>query len=261
MEPMLWKDGNLDDFEKFNCVYLIHVADTYYKFGISRNIRERIHTHNKYFCGMGHAPVIIKVWKCHTEQIMKDAENKIKTDANRIQLYGLTEILNVADISVIVDSIDNDIQMRNKTTEIQEIGVKTITVNEQAINQNKARTCELCGKSFGKQIDIDRHKQRKTPCLILEVNEADRNNPKRCIFCNRIFVQKQGLVRHHKTCKIKNEIIHPQDPIIACKKEIMLLKNVQQQKDMKMDEMKAKLTELEVQLAEINRQLQDRTKQ
>lgn len=257
---MLWKDGNLDEFEKFNCVYLIHVADTYYKFGISRNIQKRIHAHNKYFCGMGHTPVIIKVWKCYTEQIMKDAENKIKMDANRIQLYGLTEILNAADISVIVNSIDNDIQMRNNVAEIQEIDAKNINVNEQAIDQNKARTCELCGKSFGKQIDIDRHRQRKTPCIITVVSEENKHNPNRCIFCNKTFVQKQGLVRHQKTCKVKNEVIRPQDPIAICKNEIILLKDVQQQKDLKMDEMKTKLTKLEAELAEIKRQLQNKTK-
>lgn len=90
------------------------------------------------------------------------------------------------------------------------------------------KKCYSCGKTFTKLIDIERHKKRKTPCLIVEVNEVDRNNPKRCIFCNRIFVQKQGLVRHHKTCKIKNGGMEILADNVRFEQEIRVLKELRE---------------------------------
>lgn len=74
---------------------------------------------------------------------------------------------------------------------------------EGVVHQNDLK-CYNCGKGFKKQSDFDRHKNRKTPCLIREVAPEHINNPNRCIFCNKIFSKKEHVTRHLKTCKIKN---------------------------------------------------------
>lgn len=64
--------------------------------------------------------------------------------------------------------------------------------------------CYNCGKVFRDEHNFKRHKERKTACLIREINETDLKNPNRCIYCNKIFSKKENLTRHHKTCKVKN---------------------------------------------------------
>lgn len=69
---------------------------------------------------------------------------------------------------------------------------------------NTNKTCYNCGKTFRTSADLSRHKNRKTPCLIREISDADRNNPLRCIYCNKIFSKINNLNQHHNKCKIKN---------------------------------------------------------
>ena len=64
--------------------------------------------------------------------------------------------------------------------------------------------CYNCGKQFKKPSDLDRHKNRKTPCLIREIAPDQINNPNRCIYCNKVLSKKEHLTRHLKVCKIKN---------------------------------------------------------
>ena len=57
---------------------------------------------------------------------------------------------------------------------------------------------------FKTPTDLQRHRNRKTPCLIREVLPEQINNPLRCIFCNKIFTNNSHLTRHLKICKVKN---------------------------------------------------------
>lgn len=70
-----------------------------------------------------------------------------------------------------------------------------------AIVKNK---CYSCGKTFRDESDFNRHKNRKTPCLIRDIKPEDIKHPNRCIYCNKILSKQAHLERHHKTCKIKN---------------------------------------------------------
>ncbi len=70
--------------------------------------------------------------------------------------------------------------------------------------QDNANKCYNCGKNFRAPALLERHKNRKTPCLIQELDVKDINNPNRCIYCNKIFSKKSNLTTHLKTCKIKN---------------------------------------------------------
>lgn len=69
------------------------------------------------------------------------------------------------------------------------------------INDKK---CYSCGKLFIRSIDLERHKKRKSPCLIAEVPAAQIQNPNRCIFCNKIFANIGNKNKHLSRCKVKN---------------------------------------------------------
>lgn len=112
--------------------------------------------------------------------------------------------------------------------------------------------CQLCGKSFGTARDFDRHKNRKTPCVIREVPEDQRNNPNRCIHCNKIFVQKQSLTRHLGLCKFKNRVIQIPDEKIRHEQEIRVIMEKQDIDNKAMVDLIAGLTN---ELAEVKKKL------
>lgn len=72
------------------------------------------------------------------------------------------------------------------------------------ILENGNKTCYNCGKTFHTPTDLQRHKNRKTPCLIRDLKPEDIKNPNRCIYCNTIFSTPGNLKKHHTKCKVKN---------------------------------------------------------
>lgn len=100
----------------------------------------------------------------------------------------------------------------------------------QGINMNNKK-CYSCGKEFKLVTDLQRHKNRKTPCLIREISPSDRHNPLRCIFCNKIFSNKSNLRKHLGICKIKNGGMEILDEKVRYEQEIRILKEKDQQKD------------------------------
>lgn len=81
--------------------------------------------------------------------------------------------------------------------------MEEVIVNQEIDNIND-RKCYNCGKVFRKPVELQRHKNRKTPCLIREVDPEHVQHPNRCIYCNKIFAQHCTLTRHLLKCKIKN---------------------------------------------------------
>ena len=73
-------------------------------------------------------------------------------------------------------------------------------INEQIDNKK----CYSCGKIFPKSGHLERHKNRKTPCLIQIIQPEQVNNPNRCIFCNKIFTNISNRNKHLKLCRVKN---------------------------------------------------------
>jgi Zinc finger, C2H2 type len=124
------------------------------------------------------------------------------------------------------------------------------------INDNK--TCYNCGKIFRTPAEFERHKKRKTPCLIREIKPEDKNNPLRCIYCNKVFSKANNLNQHNGRCKIKNGGLQTLHDKVKHEEEIRILKEkqelqVQESKDIKemMSQMKAKIDALEAQNKEL----------
>jgi uncharacterized C2H2 Zn-finger protein len=74
-------------------------------------------------------------------------------------------------------------------------------INQPAIND---KTCYSCGMIFRTPAEYDRHKARKTPCIIREIPQGQLTNPNRCIYCNRVMSKRNNLLRHLAVCKVKN---------------------------------------------------------
>ncbi len=110
------------------------------------------------------------------------------------------------------------------------------------------KKCFGCGKTFHTPTDLQRHKDRKTPCLIREVTEDQLKNPNRCIFCNKIFTTKGNLTKHHKGCKIKNGGMNILDEKVRHEQEIRILKEKDGQKDEEIRQIKEQLAELQKQI-------------
>jgi len=94
------------------------------------------------------------------------------------------------------------------------------------------RKCFNCGKVFRKPVELQRHKNRKTPCLIREVAPENIRNPNRCIYCNRVFVQHCSMTRHLSICKIKNGGMEILADKVRYEQEIRLLREqLEEQKE------------------------------
>ena len=68
------------------------------------------------------------------------------------------------------------------------------------MDQQPINRCTDCGKQFRDIRDLNRHKSRKTPCVILD----KQNDNNRCIHCNKVYSSKSNLTKHIKNCARKN---------------------------------------------------------
>ncbi|SIP85790.1 Zinc finger C2H2-type [Pacmanvirus A23] len=103
--------------------------------------------------------------------------------------------------------------------------------------------CYNCGKDFRDNLDLTRHKNRKTPCLIREVAPEQINNPNRCIFCNKVFANVGNKNKHLKLCKVKNGGMDILVDKVKYDQEIRILKEQREQDIRDKDEQLKKLKE------------------
>jgi uncharacterized Zn-finger protein len=71
----------------------------------------------------------------------------------------------------------------------------------------KIFTCNLCNKEFNRKYNLNKHMERKNPCVKKEEVEVEEEEEKKikCEFCNKFYKHNFTLTRHLKTCKVKCE--------------------------------------------------------
>jgi hypothetical protein len=129
--------------------------------------------------------------------------------------------------------------------------------------------CNLCGENFCDKRSLTRHTNRKNPCRILAVEPADAVNPNRCIHCNKILSKKEHLVRHLKTCKLKNGgIANIPDPNVRLAEQVRIMaeerekekeeqKRKEEEQKRKEEEQKRKDEEKDREIAELRAMIKD----
>jgi hypothetical protein len=122
-------------------------------------------------------------------------------------------------------------------------------------NNDPNKTCYSCGKTFLTPTDLARHKKRKTPCLIREISDADRNNPLRCIYCNKIFSKANNLNRHHGVCKVKNGGMQTLHDKVKYEESLRI---IQEEQEIKNKNIEAMMVALQTQMREENAQMKAR---
>jgi hypothetical protein len=109
------------------------------------------------------------------------------------------------------------------------------------------RHCFPCGKTFRTPSEFERHKKRKTPCVIENI---PKNNAAayRCHFCNKPYKYKQSLTRHYKKCKIRNGGKHILFEKLQREHDLMKLQMGKQMEQMekRMDKLTAENKQLRV---------------
>jgi len=117
--------------------------------------------------------------------------------------------------------------------------------------------CYSCGKVFKFKSHYERHKSKKTPCLIREIAPHGINNPNRCIFCNKIFSTKGNHAKHMAKCKIRNGGMEILADKVKHEQEIRILKEKDAQREEKINQIETVNKQMQEQIA----QLQDQLKQ
>lgn len=105
------------------------------------------------------------------------------------------------------------------------------------------KKCYNCSKNFRTPAELQRHQKRKTPCLIREITEADKNNPNRCIYCNKVMSKKENLNRHLTKCKVKNGGIQTLYDKVKYEETIRIMKEEQERKDQERERKDQELNE------------------
>jgi hypothetical protein len=119
---------------------------------------------------------------------------------------------------------------------------------EQKTPIENNRKCYNCGKEFRTPTEYQRHKNRKTPCLIREVAPEHVTNPNRCIFCNKIFSKHGNILRHLKTCKIKNGGMNILDEKVQHEQKIRVLEELREHDKKEIDQLKRQMADLQSKL-------------
>lgn len=112
--------------------------------------------------------------------------------------------------------------------------------------------CPKCAHKFRDRRDLDRHTNRKNPCLT--EHKPEENKPF-CKLCNRVFSTKYTLYRHVFVCKMS------QNALIEKNKQEEPALNFEDEResaDMKMDILSQRLFAIERDLANIKKKREKR---
>ena len=98
-------------YRRCPCVYLFHIHDNDYKYGISQDIERRAKEHAAHFGSITqHQITLVGAWKCDSVAVASEVESRIKTltmtRGMRCVKYGKTEMLTSNNIDALSQIID-----------------------------------------------------------------------------------------------------------------------------------------------------------
>jgi hypothetical protein len=230
-----------NDYDGKSIIYLLEVEPSFYKFGITCDIKNRLRCHFRHLKFLS----VVSIFDCLYYEVARTVETEFKRYASESKIlrnkYDLTEIIQVDNISVIVEwfsdriikeraNVESDPNYIKNAFPIRNSDKPTESPILQLLDPFK---CRDCGKTFAKASDFDRHKQRKIPCLVKNLSPSQIQNPNRCLYCNKIFSTGYNLNKHQKICSVmKKQSDNSQEPnltSLTLKKQSKALK-VEQKK-------------------------------
>lgn len=253
-------------------IYVVDLGGGYRKFGISTQCGNRLKTHYRNLKFIK----IVRLFDCTYDSIMLKTETLLKRitakSGERVTMFGETEVLFGDDIDKHLSWIENNIKKLllvpqppnyrrrdNQAIVKAPVVIPMVPVAKPAnIPKTEFKCCD-CDAVFTTKAHLDRHKDRKTPCLIKKIAPENIANPNRCMYCNTTLSKKEHLTRHLKTCKIKkrDDDLNPHEANhineVRLLKEKDALRDLRERNLMKtIVAMQAKIEQLEIVLNTIN---------
>ena len=115
--PVNYHKIDINEYIGKSIVYLVHIVNYDYKFGVTGDVKTRLNTHRNDFKKLGYDINIVKIWKCGSANIMSEVEGMIKILAKQnemlVEKYNKTEIITTGDIEPIVSKIDEYVSDKN----------------------------------------------------------------------------------------------------------------------------------------------------
>jgi prophage antirepressor-like protein len=166
---VVYQDIDVNELADDSCIYLIHITEDFFKFGVTNGVDNRAYDHFTYFKKKGYDPKIVNVWKCVKAKAMSIIELKIKRYAKqhaiRANLAGKTEIIKTDDIQHIVDKIDRYVEKSN-TMDTGFIKIKELELTIELTKQeNEGKRCEI----ELKKLDIDMFKLKQATPVSIQI--------------------------------------------------------------------------------------------
>ena len=128
--------------------------------------------------------------------------------------------------------------------------LKTNKKDKSYLNKEKLlkMDCQYCNKTFASKASMLRHQKNLNYCIIIQEKIKDPQLQFKCNGCEKILSNKYTLVTHKKTCKsLKIEVLEDK----KVENEVLVLKEKLNEKDIIIEELKARVRELELDIKDI----------
>lgn len=169
------------------------------KIGKAKNPEDRL---KKLQTGNANKLIVYRSLYCGSEDLMTNVETFLHRCLRNKNITGEWFNISFVQIDNLAESVESFIHYLNEKNN-EPTAERVNIIPDITIEEKGNHKCDLCGKNFRVPNDLQRHKNRKSPCLIKEIPLEHLNNPYRCTFCNRIFSKTSNLNKHLHKCKFK----------------------------------------------------------
>lgn len=153
---------DINDYRDCNVVYLLHVYENDYKFGITDDTIRRLSEHKTHFKKHNHEINVVRLWKCKNSIIMRSIEDKIKTLSKENDIlrkkYDLTEIFETSNVNLVIEKIDQYVaESIDVSDKIYEMEMAKMRIKEKETdNENLRLQIELLklSKGIGENVNL-----------------------------------------------------------------------------------------------------------